>query len=261
MFMENLGLKGSANVRDLGGIACRDGMLRSKALLRGGSLHRLTPRDVALLRDDYHLKLVVDLRTDMEREEKPDVAIPGAANVSIPVFGESAIGITRERQSLKSLRSSGVASRLPNMEALYRTMMTGACIGSLAEVVRLVVERAGSDGAVLFHCTEGKDRTGVVSLVLLYLCGASYDDVMADYLYTNEIARRRARRIRLVAHLLTGDRAGTRKLENVFLADERYLDAALIAIGRKFGSFDAYVRHGLGIDDALRESFRNRMLV
>ena len=259
--MGNIGLKGSANVRDLGGIACRGGTLRPKALLRGGSLHRLTSRDVSMLRDDYRLKLVVDLRTGTEREEKPDVAVPGAEYVSIPVFAESAVGITRERRSLRSLRSIDVASQLPDMKALYRDMAAGNCIESLAKAVRLVVERAGDDGAVLFHCTEGKDRTGVMSLVLLHLCGAGYDDIVTDYLSTNEVARSRARRIRLLIALLTGDWTGSRELEGIFLADGSYLDAALIAIGREYGSFDAYVREGLGIDDEARESFRVRMLV
>ena len=259
--MGNIGLRGSANVRDLGGIPCREGVVRPKMLLRGGNLHRLTSRDVAVLRDDYHLKLVVDLRTDTERAEKHDVEIPGAEYESIPLFGESAVGITRERQSIRSLRGLDVASRLPDMEALYKSMVTGDPLDSLAKAVRLIVGQADGRGAIIFHCTEGKDRTGVMSLVLLSLLGADHDSIAADYLSTNEVARKRARRYRMLTLLLTGDSVGAEKLEKVFLADASYLEAAQAAIAESYGSFDVYARQALGIDDAMREAFCRQIVV
>ncbi len=258
--MSFVGLKGSANARDLGGAVCQGGVLRPKLLLRSGNLHRLTPRDIAVLRNDYNLKLVVDLRTDTERAKKPDVAIPGAEYASIPLFCESTVGITHERQSIRALRSVDVASRLPDMEALYRSMVTGDHMESLARAVRLIVNQSDGSGAIIYHCTEGKDRTGVISLVLLSLLGVGSDDIFADYLSTNEVARRRARRYRRMFHLLTGDRIAAAKIEEVFLADASYLMAAQTAIKESYGSFDAYARQGLGINDEMRAAFCRHVL-
>ena len=257
------------NLRDLGGLPAEGGAVRAGVLLRGGHLHGLRARDVAELRDGRRVRLVVDLRTDAERAEKPDAAIPGAEVRHVPLFGEAAVGITRERESLRTVRGS-LADRLPDMEALYREMVGGACLGQLTEAVRAIVDFAvagpdGPDGrpngAVLFHCTEGKDRTGIVSLVLLSLLGVPRDAIMADYLRTNETAGKRAARYYRLARLLTRDRATAEKMRRVFLADETYLSAAIAAIERDWGTFESFAADGLGIPEPLQQEFLQRMAV
>ena len=78
-------LRGAPNARDLGGLPTMDGrMIRPGLLLRSGELAGITERDAQTLAD-YPLRTVVDFRTDLEREQKPDRVLPGVQYVHCPI--------------------------------------------------------------------------------------------------------------------------------------------------------------------------------
>ena len=88
---------GIINARDLGGLTTREGKtIRKGLLLRTANLSQATETDLDKLRQDYRLSTVIDLRTAVERKEKPD-RIPEDVEVRIdPIFDEATAGITRE---------------------------------------------------------------------------------------------------------------------------------------------------------------------
>ena len=119
------------------------------------------------------------------------------------------------------------------------------------------------DKAVLWHCTAGKDRTGIAALFIQELLGVSREDIMADYLSTNEFLTDETRQ-----HLDT--RAGqlgrplTEPEEKAMLAflgaSEEYPLRVYAKAEELYGSFDGFIRDGLGISDAERETFRQMYL-
>lgn len=242
------------NFRDLGGIACNGGQVKSGALLRSGHLAKLKPRDVETLIGCYDLGLIVDLRTASERAEKPDATIPGVENRHAPLFAESAVGITHERAS------DGLATledRLPDMQNLYRSMVSGENAANLSKAVGMIVDAVTGGRAVLYHCTEGKDRTGIVTLVLLSMLGATQEAIAEDYLRTNETARTKANRLSWLVRLLKRDKAVAEKMRGVFLADISYLNAAIDEINATWGSIAAFTVDGLSIDEGRQTAFRH----
>ena len=79
--------EGISNARDFGGLKAKDGKtIRSHALIRSAKLSSANHRDEQKLRDEYHLKKIIDLRTPTERMEKPDAFIDGAEYLPLPVF-------------------------------------------------------------------------------------------------------------------------------------------------------------------------------
>ena len=101
--------EGISNARDMGGLKTKDGKtIRSHALIRSAKLSSANHRDELKLRDEYHLKKIIDLRTATERLEKPDAYIDGAKYLHLPVFKSATAGITHEEE-VKMLEDAGYA--------------------------------------------------------------------------------------------------------------------------------------------------------
>jgi protein-tyrosine phosphatase len=211
------------NLRDLTG---RGRIFRSDALTGLGPEARTRV-------DGLGLRTVVDLRHDRERREFPcDLATaPGVDYRPIDLTG----GI-----SFEAIRDLG---------DLYVALLKEAA-PRLSEAVRLVM---GSEGPALFHCAAGKDRTGVVALLILGLLGADEATIEADYLATGPAI------VPILPFLRAGlnvEQLGPGALGFLDTKPE-FIRAALDTI-RGFGGFEAYARTQMGWTDADIADLRHR---
>lgn len=169
----HLQIEGLFNLRDLGGYACAGGATtRWRALLRADGLHRMTPESCKMLAA-LGVTTIIDLRGAHEttRHPGPFVAYPGIAYRNIPLFDALA-------------PVAGPAEDF-DMAQRYRDGLD-QCGLRIAEVLETIAE--ASDGAVLFHCTAGKDRTGIIAALLLLNAGVPEDVIVADYALTATLA-------------------------------------------------------------------------
>ena len=157
-------LRGAPNARDLGGLPTMDGRtIRPGLLLRSGELAGITEPDAQTL-TEYPLRTVVDFRTDLEREQKPDRVLPGVQYVHCPIVQQAAAGLTREEQADPYGAVVAHAKTMAGKERafmceLYRSLVTQAfSIAHYRQFFALLL--AQTDGALLYHCTAGKDRVG-----------------------------------------------------------------------------------------------------
>ncbi|MGW4324808.1 tyrosine-protein phosphatase [Nocardia sp. NPDC004573] len=220
-----LHLQGVHNARDIGGYRTTDGrIVRSGLVYRTGQLNNATPDDLAAL-TDRRVRSVHDLRTVYERALGPDRVPAGATAHWADVIGQAPPQV--------------IATTLTGGDGLYRAFVTAPGANeAFASVLRDVI---GADGAVLFHCTAGKDRTGWAAAVLLTVLGIDRATVTEDYLLSN--------RFRNARHddPLNGVQAA-------------WLAAAFDQANQTYGSFDAYVRDGLRLTDADIAALRARLL-
>jgi protein-tyrosine phosphatase len=165
--------EGCLNVRDLGGHPTEDGgETRMRAIVRADSVRRLTPAGWRAL-VDYGIRTIVDLRLSSEMEEDP----PGAAPVDVvhvSFFDE----VSLEEQMAIAAQWFDAPDDVTAVRQGYLAMLER----NAANVARAIstVARAG-EGGVLVHCAGGKDRTGLVSALLLRLAGVPISDIAADY--------------------------------------------------------------------------------
>lgn len=162
--MRRILLCGMENLRDLGGypLAGRG----SERFTRWGSLYRgdlpkqVTQADRQRLRE-LGITTVVDLRSKEEIERKPDPLAQelGIRYLHCPLAGDGRVPAPDE------------------VPLSYMEMADGT--GQMAGALRAIAE---APQAVLFHCTAGKDRTGVVAALLFWLAGVSEEDILADYI-------------------------------------------------------------------------------
>ena len=234
------------NIRDLGGISTEDGRtVRPRCFIRSAHLGGASEEDLQFLRNEERLAAVLDLRTDQERLEKPDRA-EGLAYFAIPVIDDLRAGITHEQAAEEK--------EFPDMAFLYRLMVTReATQAGFARALRRIFTWDYSRGALLWHCTEGKDRCGMTTALVLEALGVDRDAIMRDYLETNRTALLRARGVYERLLPLRGERFA-RSVYRAYVADERYLRAAWDAMGEN------YLTGALGISPAEIGAFREQVL-
>lgn len=165
MYARRLLIHSMANMRELGGYETVDGhMTQYGRFIRSDGPTALTEEDIAYL-VTYGVRMVVDLRSRPEVDAAPNpfAAIPGVAYHNISFSDEDML--------IKNINFCPRDHYVPIMKGNNR----------LKEVLACMVK---SSGAVLFHCTAGKDRTGITAAMLLLLGGVPVEDVIADYQVT-----------------------------------------------------------------------------
>ncbi|WP_069160016.1 tyrosine-protein phosphatase [Nocardia altamirensis] len=226
VFERSLTLHGVQNARDIGGYRTVDGKtVRSGLVYRTGQLNNATPADLAEL-SNRQVRVVDDLRTVYERALGPDKIPAGATANWDDVIGQAP--------------PEALVSTLTGGDSLYRAFITAPGANqAFASVLHDII--GTTDGAVLFHCTAGKDRTGWTAAVLLTLLGVDRDTVTQDYLLSN-IYRNAAPN------------------DTINGVQKSWLDTAFAQADQTYGSFDNYVREGLNLTAADITTLKTKLL-
>jgi protein-tyrosine phosphatase len=167
--MRRLVLKGTANTRDLGGYPAAGGMTAWGRTYRSDAPCGLAQADVETLLA-FGITTHIDLRTDDELAHRP------SSLKDAPGFCYHPVDLCRQIACIPD-EEAGVSD-------LYFEMTRQT--GQMARIFAIIAE---AKGGVLFHCTAGKDRTGVVAAILLMLAGVSRQDILADYMITGAYLR------------------------------------------------------------------------
>jgi protein-tyrosine phosphatase len=234
-------LAGCHNFRDLGGYPTTDGTtLRWRQLFRSDGLERLTAADVVQIRDHLRIGTVIDLRSSSELEAEgrgPLAELPIRFH-HLPLFDGDTRGARGESANLSLGRRYFLLARMASERI-------GAVITALAE----------ADGPAVYHCAAGKDRTGVISAVLLGLLGVPDAAVVADYAATKDNLDA------IVARLasLKGYRAVLRDLPpDTLHAEPETMAEFLESIRAEYGSMRDYARQA-GVRIATIDQLRERL--
>lgn len=236
------------NIRDLGGMSAADGrIIVSGRLIRCGNLSELSDSDRAAF--SALTDTVIDFRTDGERSEKPDIELPGIRYHHIPIMDSLTAGITREKaadQNIFARLGSDPAKARQYMCDMYHAFAeSDFAAAQYARFIRLLTQPR--EKAVVWHCTAGKDRAGIGAAIIEELLGVDRDDVIADYLMTNECLREDFAFLTefVKAQAGPGSRTTEEALRYLFGAERDYIEEYYDTIDSKYGSFDVFIRDGL----------------
>lgn len=234
-----LPVSGTYNVRDLGGYATDAGPTRYRRLLRADALHRLDDTGIATLLDSG-VTTVIDLRHGDELAHQPN---PFATHGTVSYHNVSL---------LDGLAPSLMAEGDVLLE-LYQLAL-GQRQSAVAEVLTLIAEAPA--GTVLFHCTAGKDRTGIIAALLLGIAGVEANDIVDDYAQTAE-------RIAPILDEITAGAiargASPEGFQRLLASEPATMIATLAFIEAEFGSVPAYLS-AIGLDASTTTRLRNRLL-
>lgn len=173
------------NARDLGGYATvGGGRTRWGAFVRADNLRRLRSSGRAALLD-YGVRTVIDLRRADELEIDPNPFAEQSGDARWPRYLNLPFGLGADRAAVAAVVAAG-AGPDASMDALFRLVLDQYWRG-IAGVMTAIA--AAPDGAVLFHCHAGKDRTGLIAALLLALAGVPAPTIAEDYALSQEYLR------------------------------------------------------------------------
>ena len=256
----SIGLKGVSNARELGGYVTTEGKnVKPGLLLRTGKLSGAKAEDIIRLQTVYNLGAILDLRTLDEIVPYRDPSIPGALYYHLDILDNA----TRTKQydryyaymaehpgasageMLGMLKTVGVVH--DNMYVDYLTKEPG--ITGYRNMFRILLDTP--DGhAVLFHCSSGKDRTGVAAMLILGTLGCSDEVILNDFLLTNSYSgRAKGFQDSLAASGLNADDVGD-MIVTMDGVNKKHMLNALQYIHANYGTVTGYVKTVLGYSDA-----------
>lgn len=250
--MDVVELEGISNVRDLGGIPVEGGRIVAPGLLfRGSALYGLTEADCKTLFEELGIVRVIDLRTGWEREAKPDIQVDGVEYLHIPFYDLEKVGIEYTEPAAGTKVIGRDVACNPNR--FYRSLPNPLTLRQMREGVRRVLDSAIAGQPVYMHCSGGKDRAGILTLLVLTVLGADEDAILDDYLFTN-VARDKdyEKTFARFLKLADGDEERARELTHDHRARPENITAFREAVEERYGSFAAFVRDKLEVDDDYR---------
>lgn len=251
------------NTRDLGGFETTDGKkIRNGVLLRSGELGKASKADLEKLVNGYHLKTVIDLRTDAEVYHSPDPVPEGVSYVRCPLLDNSFLGIARDDYSIEAwldlFRKSDKRAEEVFGDMYLKLTFDDYVKPFVKQVFELI---ASSDGAVLWHCSAGKDRVGVITILLLSALGVPEDVIIKDYLMTGVFTRGEILKIRFLAALKYRDAKLNRAVSCLMGVREEFVLPIFERAKRDYGSVSAMLTDHFGIDAETVEQIRSKYLV
>jgi protein-tyrosine phosphatase len=227
--------------RTAGGQKLRRGVVyRSNVLVPSAS-------DLAIL-NTLGIVTDYDLRTPTEIAQKPDILPTGTKYVNINIAGTA---------NLPTPIVNSAAETVTAMESNYRTFVTDSGIRDrFAQVFRAL---ATTNGAQLYHCSAGKDRTGWTTAVLLSLVGVPQDVITQDYMLTNTYSAASIQATYQALITAYGQTFADTYLPSQ-VVQESYLDAAFDQAVADYGSMMNYITAGLGLDVPTKMQLLGKLL-
>ncbi|HEY9219037.1 MAG TPA: tyrosine-protein phosphatase [Phenylobacterium sp.] len=249
-------LEGIENFRDFGGCNSRSGQSVSGALLyRSGHYAAATAADLERL-NTFGIDMVLDLRRPSERRRETCRHDLFARTI---ISNDADDDRTAWLEALKTADLTADWFRRDRLQFYAQMPFEARHIDLFSRWFRAL---AASEGAALVHCAAGKDRTGVVCALTQHLLGVHEDDIVADYLSSNEDSQLN----RWIAEaasgfeLACGKRPKDEALRVGVQVSPEYLQATFDRVTEVCGSIDAYLEEILGVDAALRDCLAAKLL-
>ena len=256
-----IGLENAHNARQLGGYCIDDKVVVEDVLIRAGKLSNLSGADSALLCDKYRVQCIYDFRGENEIEYDPDVIPAGARHVSlaIPFSGDGGKGSSKPGNGddvIKMLLENAEHPAVRNMcTGLYdKIFFEESSQRMYRKFFEDLVTLNPQDGAVVWHCTQGKDRAGCASAMVLAALGADRSLIMADYSLTRDFYEP------VVAAIPVQTEAQSAVVNTLIGANPTVFEAALDKIDLQYGSFDNYLKECIGVTEEMMQILRERYL-
>ena len=267
-----LPVSGIVNARDLGGYEGQGGFhVKSGMLFRAAHLAGATEADLSYLASVPTAK-VIDFRMVFEKNGRENKVVPGAEYVCVPIDagGKASADATEEDRRHFSAQKNFDPKKVVVMAAfsdrvkiiareMYNTIIFNPdCQRQMALFFRELLKT--EQGAVLFHCTQGKDRTGMASALILAALGADRRTIVKDFALTNLIYEKAVRSCIRRVRRLGGQDEEVAVVRSFIGANKKNFIETLDAIDAQYGSLDGYLYGPMNLTENDIVTLRKRYL-
>ena len=257
--MRVISVDGASNFRDFGGYPTASGKtVRWRQLYRSSNLSELTDMGLETF-ESLGIRMVIDLRSSSEIESDPDRLAQGVDWQNI-TLENSSIGAALV-QALQTGDTSGL--EFDKLVQSYADFYTSN-VEKYGELLPLVM--SSGNRPIDIHCAGGAGRTGFTVALIQLVLGVTEVGVMDDYLLTNEVIASDLQEAveyfleTMISYGHIPTEEDRENLTNFVTMHSEYLQAALDRVVEEYGSFDNFIRDGIGITDEQRNAFRADLL-
>lgn len=251
-----ISLQGANNFRDLGGYRNKEGkIVRWQKIYRADSLAELTNEDLKKL---AALNIVkdFDLRSNYEQAIAPDKKWERVSHIDAHIYEEG-----NEKISPEINQKSELLDSLPLVNTYLGSVYQKSLLNPVAKMAFRKIFKGllslQSNQALVFHCTMGKDRTGMVAALILTGLGVDLETITKDYLLTNQVGQLNFRK----QDVAENDLNKMIEKMNVTKADTESLMGITQTLEKCFGGFENYFVHELGFTNTDLKQFRESYLI
>ncbi len=264
MAIERLNIKQLPNIRDIGGFETNDGKkIVYGKLFRSGKLYKLNKKTKTAIQS-LNLSHVIDLRIETEVLEKPDTKINNSEylNYSLlctatpAITADKSMRLTMKKESKRIKKEFGTADNYM-VEMYKRVLLNKESKETLKMILNVILN---AEGGVLWHCNGGKDRAGLVAMLVEGLLGVKEQTIIEDYVISHKYQKRKFFWSNFglsIAFLGTEFR---KIILNMLSAKPEYIIKTLEFINETYGSIENYAKAELDISDEFIEKLKNKYL-
>lgn len=264
---QSIHLANVINARELGGYEINGKRIRYGRLIRGGSLANASENDLRRLKERYRVTNIFDFRTEGEVKAAPDKDVEGASNMWLP-----AIDPNTEKMTDRCLPKEAY-SRLEDFvveqghdplvqsiaHRLYSDMVRNEYTQlQYAAFLQTIVEN--EKGSFYWHCSQGKDRTGLGAAFLLAALGADRELILDDFAISNEFYSDLVKKLSSKAVALGGGEKELAVIRTFIGVNVDYFSECLDIIENEYGGMDSYLRNQLILTDEDIAKLRRNLL-
>lgn len=254
-----LKIENGFNFRDVGGYEnVRGAKVKWHKIIRGAFLSDLSTKDQQVLLD-YGVRTIIDLRSDNEVKKYPDRYLSPINYIRVPVLNRD---LTNSMTQIGNLTTSTEQKNgLVHMLRVYALLVADSQAQKAYKKVFEILADPGTNGGVLIHCATGKDRTGIVIMLLLKLLGITDQVILDDYLLTNPCS---ALQINKRLNNAKSDGADNQMLKTIFnlsTVNIQYYNMAISVINECYKGFSSYFQQNLGIGQTTISALRKKYLL
>ena len=257
-------LNGSREFRDLGGLETPAGLrVKSGQLFRSNRLCYLSEKDFATLRR-ARVGLVIDFRGPGERRSHPNLLPTGIATRNLGIYYQQG-----KEMGLPATMYDGYAT-----DALRRGFKADYFSDLILSCYRNIVHHAKNQfhdffmelmrvdrSPIIFHCSAGKDRTGIAAMLLLSALGVEKGQIIDDFMKSDRRTQFRVQEFLKYCKKKSMLQVEAADVFPLFCAKEKYINTAMETLEANYGGVLKYIKVELGISNQQLELLRQRYLV
>ena len=264
---QSIGLQSVKNSRELGGYIGQDGKTVKKGLLlRTGRLCNISDKDLEILKEKYNVGYIIDFRMPVESQADKDPVIKNTLYRNFDIIDytmfesgdkmQDGINTTDPREILPLIVSTGALSD----DAYIKYADNDKAKAAFREFFRILRD-ADENRSVLWHCTSGKDRTGIASMLVLTALGADESTIIYDYLLTNEFNRKEIEQTEKLFRSLGFDDYMCEKAVLAFSGvRDTFIKNLISHLKNRYKSVSGYINTALGVTGKDIETIRKKYL-
>ena len=256
---QQLGLTSIHNARQLGGYVIGEKQIKQNLLLRTASLATLSADDSLVLAEKYNVQRIYDFRGQKEAMSAPDVVPGNASHLSLAISFEGTENASAAKEGKDMLMMLVENADNPAIQDMCENMYDKIFFDKVSnqayrKLFADLVTLDPANGAVIWHCTQGKDRAGSASAMILAALGADRELIMEDYKLSKVYFDP------FIEHIPVQNDTQRNVLNTLISANPALFEKTLDKVDATYGSLRNYLTECLGVTPEMMKTLREKYL-